>query len=149
MENIALEQAYLFSIYLISGMLIGILFDIFRSLRKSFSTKDFVTYIEDILFWVVTGIFILFVIFKFNNGEIRIYSILGLLIGFTSYMISISKLFIKLNVMIMDFLKKIIIYPLKIILKLIKKIFSPFTFFVINIKKIYKKRRILNVNVEK
>lgn len=65
------NQAYLFVIFILNGFLIGILFDIFRILRKSFKTKDWLTYIQDILFWIITGFIVLFSIFRFNNGELR------------------------------------------------------------------------------
>lgn len=65
------NQAYLFVIFILNGFLIGILFDIFRILRKSFKTKDWLTYIQDILFWIITGFIILYSIFRFNNGELR------------------------------------------------------------------------------
>ena len=55
-----INQGYIFVIFILNGFLIGILFDIFRILRKSFKTKDIVTYIEDILFWIITGIFLLY-----------------------------------------------------------------------------------------
>ena len=170
MGNVLLEQAYLFLIYFISGMLIGVLFDIFRILRRIFKTLDFVTYIEDSLFWILTGGFILFILFKFSNGEIRLYSIMGFVIGGISYILTISKPFIKINVKIITLIKNIIYkiisvlaYPIKLIFKLLRKIFTPFTFFVINFKKmlfsskikkenkrkfIYK-RRIFKNNVEK
>ena len=65
------NQAYLFCIFIINGIIIGILFDFFRILRKTFKTSDLITYIEDSLFWILTGIIILYSIFVFNNGEIR------------------------------------------------------------------------------
>ena len=73
------NQAYLFLIFVINGLLIGLLFDFFRILRLSFKTRDFVTYIEDIIFWIITGIIVLYSIFIFNNGEIRFFRSSGLL----------------------------------------------------------------------
>ena len=70
-----------FAIYILCGIFIGILFDIFRILRKSFKTPDFVTYIEDAIFGIITGIFLIFIIFIFNNGELRFYIFLALLLG--------------------------------------------------------------------
>ena len=64
------NQAYLFCIFIINGIIIGVLFDFFRILRKTFKTSDLITYIEDSLFWILTGIIILYSIFVFNNGEI-------------------------------------------------------------------------------
>ena len=173
LENTILFQLYSFFIYAISGIAIGILFDIFRILRKSFRTPDILTYIEDVLFWLLTGVFLLFVLFQISNGEIRIYHIVGILLGSIFYMLTISKYFIKINVSVITFLKNILyhvlIYPTKLICFLLRKIGKPFTFFVINIKKItlksskkmkkkekkYKKKqknaregRILKTNVE-
>lgn len=177
MENTTLIQLYSFLIYLISGMIIAIFFDTFRVLRKSFHTSDMITYIEDILFWLITGIFLLFVLFYVSNGEIRLYSIVALLLGAIFYMLTISKYFIHINVLIVTFFKKllyqtyrILTYPIKLLLHMIRKLISPFTFFVINLKKtsfnfsrkmkkkekkhhkkekIARERRILKKNVEK
>lgn len=44
------SQVQIFIIFLIIGLCIGILFDLFRALRKTFKTPDFITYIEDITF---------------------------------------------------------------------------------------------------
>lgn len=132
MDNIILSQLYSLLIFTITGIIIGVFFDIFRILRRSFKTPDIITYIEDILFWIFTGIFFIMVLFKFNNGEIRSYVLLGLIFGIIIYMLVISKYFIKINIKIIEIIKKILSYPIKIILKIIK----PFSFIVINIRKI-------------
>ena len=49
------DQAYLFLIFIANGIIIGILFDFFRILRKTFKTSDMITYVEDLLFWILTG----------------------------------------------------------------------------------------------
>ena len=136
----ALNQAHIFLIYILSGVLIGIFFDVFRVLRKSFKTPDIVTYIEDIIFWILTGIFLLYITFKFNNGEIRAYIFLGLIAGIAFYILLFSKYFIKINVKIISILKhvmakmvKILILPLKLLRKIILK---PISFIFINLRKV-------------
>lgn len=139
------NQAQLFLVFIINGIIIGILFDFFRILRKSFKTSDFTTYIEDILFWILTGFSILFTLFKFNNGEIRLYMFFAIAIGILFYILIFSSYIIKLNVSIIFFLKKTIkkilfyIYiPIKSILKMVKKIiFKPISFIFINIRSLY------------
>lgn len=133
------NQAYLFLIFTINGILIGILFDIFRILRKSFETSDIVTYIEDILFWILAGFILLYSIFKFSNGEIRFYMFIGIFIGCILYMLMFSKFFIKINVKIITTLKNIISKIISIIILPIKIIFKPIHFITINVKKINKK----------
>lgn len=145
-----INQSYLFLIFTINGIIIGILFDIFRILRRSFKTSDVITYIEDILFWILTGFILLYSIFTFSNGEIRFYMFLGIFIGCLIYMMIFSKYFIKINVKIILTIKKIvgkiisiIIFPIKIIINPINKIFfKPIKFITINIKK-------FNVNNQK
>ena len=152
------NQGYLFLIFVLDGIIIGFLFDIFRILRRTIKTKDFVTYLEDFLFWILTGIIILYSIFTFNNGEIRLFLFLGIIIGVLLYMLLISFYFIKINVTIINFFKKILSIPIKIIHNLFKKIFfKPISFCIINIKKSFKnmmkkisilKKRIKNVKIE-
>ena len=130
------NQAYLFLIFVLNGIIISLVFDFFRILRISFKTKDFVTYIQDFLFWVITGVILLYSIFIFNNGEIRLFMFLGLFIGIIIYMLLLSKYIIKVSVTILNFIKKIVTIPIKFMLKIIKKIFyKPILFTINNIRK--------------
>ena len=131
------NQAYLFLIFMVNGIIIGILFDFFRILRKSFKTADLITYIEDILFWILTGIILLYSIFVFSNGEIRLFMFLAVILGTIIYMLIASKYVIKINVTIITFVKKILLVPINFIAKILRKIFfKPISFVIINIKKI-------------
>ena len=122
MREEILNQLTNFGIYALCGFLIGIFFDIFRILRKSFKTSNLITYIEDTIFGVITGLFLIFMLFDFNNGEIRLYIFVALSIGLILYFLLISKFFIKINVTIITFLKKVFITIAKIIFKPFRKI---------------------------
>lgn len=115
--------------FTITGIVIGILFDIFRITRRSFKTPDFITYVEDILFWILTGIILLFTIFTFNNGEIRLYIFVSLVLGLILYMITLSKHFVKINVILLKFIKKILYIPIHMIINFTNRcILQPFSF---------------------
>lgn len=136
MEN----QAYIFLIFILNGFLIGILFDGFRILRKAFKTSDIITYIQDILFWIISGGIILYSIFKFNNGELRNYIFIGLGIGTLLYILLFSKIFIKINLSVINFVKKlfyfIILIPIQLCSNVFRKIFlKPISFIIISFKK--------------
>lgn len=140
------SQGHLFLIYTLCGILIGIFFDIFRILRKTFKTSDFITYIEDIIFGIITGIFLIFMVFVVSSGEIRFYMFFALLLGLTTYMLTISKYFIRLNVTVLKFIKMIIykilsviLYPIKIVVNLIRKLIA---------KYILKSFKILTINIK-
>ena len=104
--------------------------------------KYAITYIEDIIFGILTGIFLIFMLFIFSNGQLRLYIFLAITLGLILYFITISKYFIKINVKILKILKKIIIsiisvfiYPFKKISKLLSRvILKPFRILIINIK---------------
>lgn len=139
-----INQAYLFLVFTINGIIIGLLFDIFRILRKSFKTSDIITYFQDILFWILTGLILLYSIFNFSNGEIRFYMFLGVFLGCLIYMLIFSKYFIDFNVKIISFLKNIIgktisiiTFPIKIVIKFTRKILiKPINFIIINVNKL-------------
>ena len=135
------NQALLFLIFSLNGIIIGFLFDFFRILRKSFKTSNIVTYIQDILFWILASTIILYSVFKFCNGELRLFIFISIALGVTIYMLLFSKIFIKINIFIINIITKIIkvifIKPIEFIIKLMKKlIFKPVIFISINIRKI-------------
>ena len=107
------NQTYLFIVFSLTGIGLGVLFDFFRALRKTFKTPDLVTYLEDIIYWILAGIIVLYNVWFFNDGEIRIYMILGILIGAVIYTLTLSTIFIKINYFIMSKIKIIKILTLK------------------------------------
>lgn len=124
MNALLLSQFNTVFIFFLTGICIGLLFDFFRIQRKVLKTCDFITYIQDILFWIVSGLIIIFVIMKYTNGEIRIYMILGIILGILIYFLIISKYIMKIFVCILSFLLNIIgklLFPIKKIYKIIKK----------------------------
>lgn len=124
MNALLLSQFNIVFIFFLTGICIGLLFDFFRIQRKVLRTCDFITYIQDILFWIVSGLIIIFVIMKYTNGEIRIYMVFGIILGILIYFLIISKYIMKIFVCILSFLLNIIgklLFPLKKIYKIIKK----------------------------
>ena len=150
MEN----QAYIFFVYILNGFLIALLFDIFRIFRKSFKTKDLITYLEDIIFWILTCSILLYSIFKFNNGELRGYIFIGIIFGILIYTLTFSKIFIKTNLYIIGLIKKIIlnilIKPIINIIKVLKRfIYKPLLFIFKNLKKFLSKYKNKIINLIK
>lgn len=135
MEDIINNQLGLFLMYLASGILICLLFDIFRALRKAIKTSDLVTYIEDTIFWILASCFLLYLTFILNSGKIRLFIFIGLALGCALYYFTISKYFMKITVKIFIILKNILITPIRIFLKINKKLIC---FICINLQNITK-----------
>lgn len=131
----AQNQAYLFLVFSLTGVAIGILFDFFRILRRTIKTNNIVTYIEDVLFWILTGLLILYNIWFFNNGEIRIYMFLGIILGVLIYMSTLSNILIKIFSKILQTIIKVLELPFKTIISIFNKIITAIQLIFINITK--------------
>ena len=103
------NQTYLFIVFSLTGIGLGVLFDFFRALRKTFKTPDLVTYLEDIIYWILAGIIVLYNIWFFNDGEIRIY------IKINYFIMSKIKI-------ILTFISKIFKIPIKFINNILNKL---------------------------
>lgn len=131
----SLNQLYTFLLFILTGIVIGIVFDIFRIFRRSFKTNDIITYIQDILFWFVTGCILLFSIFTFNNGELRGYIFIGIILGLVLHLIVLSKYLINMFLKIINLLRRIIGYPIHLLLVFTKKyIINPFSKLFLEIR---------------
>lgn len=118
------DQIKILIIFAITGIIIGLLFDFFRIQRKVINTFDFITYLQDALFWILSGIVLIISIMNFTNGEIRSYMILGIIIGVVLYFNIFSKYIMKISVGIANFFIKILhilISPIKKLSKKLKK----------------------------
>lgn len=140
------SQIGLFLIYVASGILICLLFDIFRALRKSIKTADIITYVEDTIFWIIAASFLMYLIFTLNSGNIRMYIFIALFIGGLLYYCTISKLFLNVSTkfftLLKNLLKKfifILLIPIKTFMKINKKIICFLCINLQNMSKIFKK----------
>ena len=137
----AQNQSYLFLIFSLTGVAIGFLFDFFRILRRTIKTSNIMTYIEDILFWILTGLLILYNIWFFNNGEIRIYMFLGIILGILIYMSTLSNILIKIFSTILQTIIKIFRIPFNAILAFFRKIITSIVTIYIKITKKFINKR--------
>ena len=86
--------------------------------------------------------------YKFSDGEIRFFMLLGIILGFSLYLLMFSSFIIQICVFIIKYIKKIIKYtikliilPLNMIYKLFYKlIFNPIHILIIKRHKFYKKQ---------
>ena len=133
------NQAFIFMIFTIDGIVIGILFDFFRIIRKVIKTSNLLTYIEDILFWIISGIIIIYTMYKVCDGQIRLFMIIGITLGAIFYILTFSKYLINISVYIAKRMKTRIIFFIskikKICLLCRKYIFRPVFILCINLRK--------------
>ena len=91
------EQTEIFFLSLGFGFLLGIIYDIFRTLRLIISKSAMFTVFMDILYFVLCAV----LIFSFNlvvdSGKIRVYVLLGDMLGWLIYYFSFGEISVKIS----------------------------------------------------
>lgn len=83
---ISLSQQYTAFFYsLVIGVGLGVVYDIFRITRLLFPKSFFLTFFQDILFWIISLVVTFFFSLVYNNGELRLYIIIAEILGFLAY----------------------------------------------------------------
>lgn len=113
------EQVYVFLYSILTGAIIGLLFDIFRAFRFN-SIKDIWVYIQDVIFWLITAVIIITSAFLINEGELRVYMLIGYLLGAIFYMLLFSKFILGIFKFIVSHIRK----ACKMVASKVKSIFS-------------------------
>ena len=108
------------------GAILGVFWIIFKILRKNLSNLfENLSFILDVSYCIIVSIVTLCFFFFFTYGGFRIFVIIGELLGFILFKISIERP----TYIVFDFLIKIIILTAKSIFKIIRKIFFIITNF--------------------
>lgn len=111
-ENIYI-QIYIFLFTLYGGLIIGVLYDMIDILLYNPNKRHKGRGRTDILFWMLTIIVVLFILFYSNNGIIRVYTLLGFAMGWLFYFWLLSK-----------FVRRFILFIIQSILRIFKILFG-------------------------
>lgn len=117
------EQVYVFWWSIITGAVLGILFDFFRAFRFK-GIRDIWVYIQDIIFWLITAVIIVVSAFFINEGELRGYMLMGYLLGAGFYFLLFSKFILSALKFVFESVRKgcqVIKRNIKKIIKMPKK----------------------------
>ncbi|HBT20675.1 MAG TPA: spore cortex biosynthesis protein YabQ [Peptococcaceae bacterium] len=104
------EQFFYFFTTIITGVMIGILFDIYREVGRVFKNhRTKILYdLFDLLFWLAAaGVSFMFLLFS-GYGEVRAYGFLGMGLGLFLYMSHLTKYGKKLIRFILAILLKVL-----------------------------------------
>lgn len=122
-------DTFLKAIYL--GALMCFVYDILRIFRRIRTRGTVAVGIEDIICWFVAAIIMFVFIYKYNNGNIRAYIIVAMVIGIFVYEGAIGKFVVKYLTLLIKKILSLIDNTFgkifKKALKVLKKCFKPFT----------------------
>jgi len=129
MTVFVISQAYIFLCTVVGGMVIALIYDIFRIKRRAFKTGNLLTYVEDLLFWVIVAVIMFITVYYSNEGELRSYLFLGIVLGVILYALILSKPIMNSSLFIINIAGKIfkstlaiIFYPARISSKYVGKL---------------------------
>ena len=115
--------------YLMPSTMPQIAHGLFKSQLKSLLSEDQIISSANKLYFNSNGIIILYNIWFFNDGEIRVFMILGILMGAIIYCLTLSPIFIKIDYFFMKKIKgvftllyNILKIPIEFMINLLKKI---------------------------
>ncbi len=112
-----------------TGLIAGMIYDVYRVFRYYSKPKKILSFIEDLIFWLLISIVFFFTLIKTTEGVIRGFLFFGFLLGLAIYFKLISKY-------IFIIIKGII----RLILDLINEILKVITFPYKKLKNFTKKR---------
>lgn len=122
MQLIVVEQLFTLIYAGILGIILGFAYDIFRILRMIMNSKNISIFIQDILYFVLSGIITFWFVLNFNSGDSRFYILAGEAIGWILYHLTIGNLIYKCSNKLVKGLKsKIYVIKSNIIEKISKK----------------------------
>jgi spore cortex biosynthesis protein YabQ len=110
----------------VCGMAIAFVYDLFRIFRKAVKTGSLVTFVQDVMYWLITAFIMFLTIYYSNDGELRGFLFLGAFIGVVLYALMLSRIImssslfiIRVTVKIVKLISFVVMYPFRLVIKLI------------------------------
>lgn len=93
---------------LIFGVILGMLYDIFRMLRTIMKTDKKQTFLFDVVYLIICGFLTFIFAMTFNFGEVRFYIIGAEILGGVLYYFTVGEFIIRIFYKVFFFIEKII-----------------------------------------
>lgn len=96
-------QAFMFLGMVLCGAMCGVVFDVFRALRRYRRPARSIVALQDILFWLIELTVVYMAVFRLNYANIRAYEGIALVIGSWVYFMTVSEYVIRFLCAIISF----------------------------------------------
>ena len=95
MSEVILQELQAAGIAFLSGTVITFVYDVLRIFRRGISHGNVWIGIEDFIFWIWTSLWIFSVLYRENDGNLRMYTILAMVAGMIVYHKTLSEPFVR------------------------------------------------------
>lgn len=92
----------------LAGVCLAVCYDVLRIFRNLVSHSTFLMGMEDILYWCLAGFFLFSVIYGENDGIIRVYALLAIVLGAFVYHVGPSGLLVKYSSILLKKIGKLL-----------------------------------------
>lgn len=113
----AFNQVTVFMQCILTGLSLGVLYDIIRGIRLGLKTKRKTTLFLDILYFILCGVILLWSLYLICGMQIRWYVVAGIIFGVLFYIFAVSPFILPLLTTIIKVAALIIVNILMFILK--------------------------------
>lgn len=119
-----IDQTWTFLCSFLSGVLLGLVYILFKCFRASFNNRRIPTVVFDVMFMLIFTIITCLFSIGFTDGFVRYYVVIGEIVGLLAFKFTLGYVFYKLFEHILKYLRKIkeiIIKNISVILKKLLK----------------------------
>ncbi len=124
LNDMIVVQIHFFEVSILWGTFMLIFYDFFRILRRVVNHNSFFVAMEDLIYWVICALLIFQMMYQQNNGIIRGFAILAILIGMILYHWLISDFLVGFVAGVLVAIKMQFKKIVSILLKPLKKIYD-------------------------
>lgn len=110
-------ELHFFAFCILWGGLVLLTYDILRVIRRLIKHGNLFLAVEDLIFWIIAGVFIFIMIYRQNNGIIRGFAVMGMTAGMLLYNMLVGDRLVNIVVKLI----RILIKPFTALLRLIRK----------------------------
>ncbi|MGI6113256.1 MAG: spore cortex biosynthesis protein YabQ [Mahellales bacterium] len=115
MDSETINQTIVFGYIVVCGGIVGMAFDIYRFFKIKWAFNKIITGFIDLLFCMAAALLFFYIIYHINYGQVRGYIIIGFIIGWVLYKLTISKPV----VIILEFLYNIVCTIIRQIMRVV------------------------------
>ena len=108
MNEIVSSQALIFITSVEVGIVMGMIFDLIRVIRKIIKHPNFFVQIEDLLYWIVCGLIGFYMLYVSNYADIRAFIFIGIILGAVLYFATFSIVFMKAATAVINYIKALV-----------------------------------------
>ena len=144
MEYVIENQTMTFLMSVVLGAALSAFYDVFRILRIAFRTPKWVVVIQDIIYFIICAVITFMFLLNNNYGMVRAFVIIGEILGWIIYYLTLGNLVIRLSKVIINFIKFALKLLFNIFIQPFYKIYcffrQKFTLFFVHFNKKLKKQ---------